>query len=224
MIRGCERCPHHSHCKNLTFRKCNGVGIPITGETRLGGIERSMDLPCSALMAFNDGGRASEKPGVAVSELAPEEETLGEQEKTTAHMSSQLCHERKVATGNKRCNLYCWRNTMISNEKPLIIVPPAGSSEAASSLAMSDKKPEYRPIDCSVYDLFEAAALRRRNLLLTVGGRSGDYRIEDVFAKGKEEFLVVLSSATGERSTIRLDSIDLIVDPSDKKSYFLYSC
>ncbi len=112
---------------------------------------------------------------------------------------------------------------MKSNEKPHLIVPPDESSTVPSP-APTNQKSEYKPIDCSVYDLFEAAALRRRTLLLTIGGKSGEYLIEDVFSKGKEEFLLVLSSSTGEQSTIRLDSIDLIVDPSDKKSYFPYSC
>jgi transcriptional antiterminator Rof (Rho-off) len=87
-------------------------------------------------------------------------------------------------------------------------------------------KPEipYQPIACSVYDLLEAAALHQKALLLRIEGVTRKYIIRDVFSKGKEEFLIGFLADTSEESTIRLDKIDLIIDPTDKKSYFPTQC
>jgi transcriptional antiterminator Rof (Rho-off) len=115
---------------------------------------------------------------------------------------------------------------MNPNEKPHSIVPSNEDSASApvSSPTIASEKSEYKPIACSVYDVFEVAALRRKTLMLTVGGRSADYIMEDVYAKGQEEFLKALLASTGEQLTVKLDSTDLIVDPSNKKSYYPYPC
>ncbi len=87
-----------------------------------------------------------------------------------------------------------------------------------------DPESPYRPIACSLYDLFEAAALHQRTLQLRIDGNVADYVVRDVFSRGKEEFLVGVRQDTGELSTIRLDRIDLVIDPTDKKSYFPSQC
>lgn len=48
---------------------------------------------------------------------------------------------------------------------------------------------DYRPISCSLYDVLEAAALKKRMLTLTIDGQELTLVIDDVFARGKEEFL-----------------------------------
>lgn len=83
---------------------------------------------------------------------------------------------------------------------------------------MSESKP-YRPIACSLYDVLEAAAVRRHPLSITMGGVARVFVVEDLFSRGKEEFLVARLTEDNQRITVRLDKVELIVDPSDKKSY-----
>ncbi len=88
---------------------------------------------------------------------------------------------------------------------------------------MKDRlRPPYRPISCSVYDLLEASAVRHKVLELTIEGTRDRFQIVDVFAKGNEEFVVVSRVADRERKTIRIDTIEMIVDLSDNKSYLPY--
>lgn len=89
-----------------------------------------------------------------------------------------------------------------------------------STTMASKSNSGYQPIACSVYDLLEAAALHRKALRLRIEGITREYVIRDVFSKGKEEFVVGFEAEMDEESTIRLDKIDLIIDPTDKKSYF----
>jgi transcriptional antiterminator Rof (Rho-off) len=89
-----------------------------------------------------------------------------------------------------------------------------------ASGSRSVKIHQYRPISCSVYDIFERAALRRNVLHLTIAGITMKARANDIYARGNEEFLEATNLQTDETVTIRLDQIEAVFDPSDNKLYF----
>jgi Rho-binding antiterminator len=70
---------------------------------------------------------------------------------------------------------------------------------------------DYRPIDCSVYDQYELAIMRRRRLMLGWRDEAGLTRLDrvspvDLRTRDGEEFLVFVNSA-GEELAVRLDRI-----------------
>lgn len=70
---------------------------------------------------------------------------------------------------------------------------------------------DYRPIDCSVYDQYELAIMRRRRLMLGWRDEAGFARLDrvspvDLRTRDGEEFLVFVNSA-GEQLAVRLDRI-----------------
>lgn len=82
----------------------------------------------------------------------------------------------------------------------------------------------YKPIACSLYDVLEAASMKRVPVRLTMASSDRDFMIRDVFSKGSEEFLTARDLNTGAEETIRLDRIDLITDLSTGKSYTSDRC
>lgn len=83
---------------------------------------------------------------------------------------------------------------------------------------------DYRPISCSLYDVLEAAALKKRMLTLTIDGQELTLVIDDVFARGKEEFLDGTNPLTNKNYHLRLDAIQEILDPSVGKTYLPDQC
>lgn len=70
---------------------------------------------------------------------------------------------------------------------------------------------DYRPVDCSVYDRYELAIMRRRRLMLGWRDEAGFARLDrvaplDLRTRDGEEFLIFLNSV-GEEQTVRLDRI-----------------
>ncbi|MBI2619993.1 MAG: hypothetical protein HYW57_07915 [Ignavibacteriales bacterium] len=82
----------------------------------------------------------------------------------------------------------------------------------------------YKPLACSLYDVLEAASMRKQRLRLTIGGEHRDVMIRDVFSKGPEEFLIAADPSTGREETIRLDRIELITDLVEGKTYTANRC
>jgi transcriptional antiterminator Rof (Rho-off) len=82
---------------------------------------------------------------------------------------------------------------------------------------------DYQPIACSVYDVLEVAAMRKQRLILKTATGERDVVVHDVYAKGKEEFLDAVDPTKGERFTLRLDLIQEILDPVEKKVLFFPS-
>jgi len=82
----------------------------------------------------------------------------------------------------------------------------------------------YQPIACVLYDIFEVAALRRKRLILTIKGQEQEIVVQDVYAKGKEEFLDGVEPLSQQPLHIRLDAIEKVFDPSENKSYIPSRC
>jgi len=83
---------------------------------------------------------------------------------------------------------------------------------------------DYQPIACTLYDIFEVAALRSKRLILTVKGQEQEVVVHDVYAKGKEEFLDGVEPLSQQPLHIRLDAIEKVFDPSENKSYIPSRC
>ena len=77
----------------------------------------------------------------------------------------------------------------------------------------------YQPIACALYDLFEVAAMRKKQLTLTVDGRLQEIIVLDVYAKGKEEFLDGVDPRSNKPLHLRLDKVEKVFDPAENKSY-----
>lgn len=60
--------------------------------------------------------------------------------------------------------------------------------------------------------------------MLSIDGRDQEILVHDVYAKGNEEFLDGIDSASRAPLHIRLDKIEKIFDPSTNKSYIPSSC
>ncbi len=82
----------------------------------------------------------------------------------------------------------------------------------------------YQPISCSVYDVLEVAALRKKRLRLSIAGKAQEIIVRDVYAKGKEEFLDGVDPNGGRPLHIRLDTIDSVFDSSENKTYIPKQC
>ncbi|MBI3788249.1 MAG: hypothetical protein HY276_08335 [Ignavibacteriales bacterium] len=82
----------------------------------------------------------------------------------------------------------------------------------------------YQPISCSVYDVLEVAALRKKRLRLLISGKPQEIIVYDVYAKGKEEFLDGVDPNDGSALHIRLDAIDSLFDSSENKTYAPKQC
>lgn len=81
---------------------------------------------------------------------------------------------------------------------------------------MEHQKLPYRSIACGTYDLFEAAALRRHPVRLTMtDGRMLTGLIGDVFARGREEFCRFIPENEKTSVEFRLDTIAEIIDLHD---------
>jgi transcriptional antiterminator Rof (Rho-off) len=70
---------------------------------------------------------------------------------------------------------------------------------------------DYRPVDCSLYDRYELAIMRRCPLMLGWRDEAGQSHLEpvaplDLRTAAGEEFLVFLTAA-GRRQSVRLDRI-----------------
>ena len=86
---------------------------------------------------------------------------------------------------------------------------------------------EYKPIACSTYDVLESAAVLHSILMVKYRDDQGNVverrmQIVDVFSKDKAEFLNAADQSTGEKFTLRLDSIDQITDGT--KTYLMDRC
>lgn len=78
----------------------------------------------------------------------------------------------------------------------------------------------YQPIACELYDIFEVAAMRKKKrLLLTIEGKPQEILVQNVYAKGNEEFLDGIDPASQVALHVRLDKIEKVFDPSEKRSY-----
>lgn len=75
-----------------------------------------------------------------------------------------------------------------------------------------------------MYDVLEVAAMRHKVLHVTVEGKERTIKVQDIFAKGSEEFLSAVEFPGNESIILRLDQIELIYDPSDQKSYVPNQC
>ncbi|HWP82040.1 MAG TPA: Rho-binding antiterminator [Bacteroidota bacterium] len=82
----------------------------------------------------------------------------------------------------------------------------------------------YKPIACSLYDVFEVAALKGRILKLSIDGAEIELKVRDVYAKGKEEYLEGNRLDTGHQMIIRLDRIQSVFDPTDNTTYVPDGC
>ena len=200
------------------------MGISETRKTRLAGIEGPVDFARPAIMAFEPCRRTTDIENIGVSEISSHQGYLQDQENAAADMDGLLGHRRKVATGNKRCNAFCLMNNIEIKRKTTSSRSRSFDVFPHTLAKLMSAKNDYRLIACSIYDLFEAAALHRRTLHRSIGRTTSEHIIQDVYSKGNEEFLKVSRPSTCEEMTVRLHKIDLIVDPADKKSYVPYHC
>ncbi len=82
----------------------------------------------------------------------------------------------------------------------------------------------YIPISCSVYDVLEVAAMKKRRLIFTIGGIEQELLVLDVYARGKEEYLEGVDPLTNIPHILRLDTIESLFDPVDQKLYSPKAC
>ena len=82
----------------------------------------------------------------------------------------------------------------------------------------------YIPISCSVYDVLERAALHKKQLHLVLAEKELDVVVQDVFAKENAEYVLCAETEKGTVLTLRLDTIQSIVDPLDGKKYMSNRC
>ena len=83
----------------------------------------------------------------------------------------------------------------------------------------------YTPISCSAYDVLESSAVLKHDLeLYLIDSSSVRGHVIDVFAKGKEEFCIIMTSSGDRRDPIRLDAIMRILDHTDGKQYTTNAC
>lgn len=75
-----------------------------------------------------------------------------------------------------------------------------------------------------MYDVLEVAAMKRRTLTLTINGKEMTVLVNDVYARGKEEFLDGTDSVSGKPIRLRLDSIQRLHDHADGKTYIPQHC
>ena len=83
----------------------------------------------------------------------------------------------------------------------------------------------YRSIACASYDLFEASVVRHRLVrLVKIDGTTIEGHVQDVFARGKEEFCRFHPSGANDSFELRLDSIREIIDLVDGTRTMTSSC
>ncbi len=82
---------------------------------------------------------------------------------------------------------------------------------------------DYKPIACSLYDVIEAAAVRRAALDVRIKNEFGESELTltvlDLFSRDKQEFLKAEDRSTGKEIILRLDQVLLLTDRATGKEY-----
>ncbi len=86
----------------------------------------------------------------------------------------------------------------------------------------------YTPIACSVYDVLEASAVKRTNVILELANgehtASHTVRILDVFSRDGAEFLRAREVHSNEEFTVRLDTLATVTDIATGMRYQPRAC
>lgn len=66
--------------------------------------------------------------------------------------------------------------------------------------------------------------MRKKRLVLSIEGRAQEILVQNVYARGNEEFLDGLDPVSQVPLHVRLDKIENVFDPAENKSYISSQC